>query len=264
MSRSSLLWRNLPVSAGAILAAAATSSLGDFRARDVRFFLELFSNWIETNYSEGTLLVQNTQISRFLAELTLEGTLKKKTTKKLKLYYLTRSGIVELSSMLIHDTEAGRRERFFFVVYFLSSYKKIIISMIEKDKKRYPYILSLELERLLDAQSVINKEVERVRFEMKQLRLRISLALESADMFEQEIAGGADLRSTLKKFQARFPYGMNNVKPLTDLVNTLPPALQKWEPAQGNRKRVKGIWGPHLHLLGEYLERLKDLKELLE
>jgi len=262
MSRDSLLSRKLPFSSAAVLAAAATSDSGEFRPRDVRFFLELFSNWVEISFEQGVLQVQNTQIGRFLEGLSDGGLLQRRNRKgKAALYYATRSGIVELTSMLLHDTGQGRRERFFFIVYFISSYKEVILSMVAQDKKRYPYILSVELDRLLDSSSLLDSEIKRTEQEIKQLELRIGMAFESADLFEREIATGREMTEAIKLFQNRFPYAMNNVKPLGELVTILPKNLQCWELGAGSRKRALDIWQPHLDMLVHYLGQLQELEK---
>ena len=261
MSRDSLLSRKLPFSSAAVLAAAATSNGGEFRPRDVRFFLELFSNWVEISFEQGVLEVQNTQIGRFLDTLADGGLLQKRSRRtKAAIYFATRSGIIELTSMLLHDTGQGRRERFFFIVYFISSYKDVILSMIAQDKKRYPYVLSVELDRLLDSGALIDTEIKRTEQEIKQLEIRISMAFESADLFEKEIASGQEMTTAVRNFQRRFPYAMNNVKPLGELITMLPESLQSWELGAGSRKRALDIWQPHLDMLVHYLGQLQELE----
>jgi len=53
---------NEPLVTAAVIAAEATGGHEVFRQRDVRFFIELFSNWLEPTTGEHALALHNTQV----------------------------------------------------------------------------------------------------------------------------------------------------------------------------------------------------------
>jgi hypothetical protein len=262
--RDSLLHRSLPLSAAAVLASAAVNGGNGFRPRDVRFNLELFSNWMEIDYHEGVLPVQNIQIGRFLGSLVSQGILVvNKSMKARTSYRLTRVGIIELVGMLLEDTEFGKRERFYFVFYFILSYRDIIISMINNDSQRYPHSLLIEVEDLLDLEDIIHKEIKATEQSIRKLESRISSAEKSSAVFEEELKKGESLDTTIKKFQHIFPYALNNIRPLVELISSLPEALQKKELGHGTIMRMEIIWKSHLRILEQHHALLGALKNIL-
>jgi hypothetical protein len=58
-----------PYFIAAILAAQFQFQKKGFRQKDVRFLIELFTNWMESTLGEVTLPLQNVQISRYLTHL---------------------------------------------------------------------------------------------------------------------------------------------------------------------------------------------------
>ena len=58
--------RNQLFVATAVVAAHANVSKGGFRQRDVKFWIELFSNWVESALPAEVLEVQNNQILRYI------------------------------------------------------------------------------------------------------------------------------------------------------------------------------------------------------
>ena len=67
--------------ASATLAAHASFIEEGFRLRDLRFFTELFLNWVE-DVETVTHSLQNTQLARYISQLIKQGFAKKVTKKK--------------------------------------------------------------------------------------------------------------------------------------------------------------------------------------
>ncbi|MCB0340460.1 MAG: hypothetical protein KDD53_12690, partial [Bdellovibrionales bacterium] len=82
----------------ALLAAHSSGEENGFRQRDIKFYMGLFSNWLETSLPGDMLEVQQTQILRYLENLVSEGFARKLSRGQLPVYRLTRTGLVEITS----------------------------------------------------------------------------------------------------------------------------------------------------------------------
>ena len=94
--RESIQTTNEPYFLAAVLAAQFQFQKAGFRQKDVRFLIELFSNWMEASLGDVTLPVQNVQIARYLEQLTASGVAKKLRGKNPPRYELSRPGMGKL------------------------------------------------------------------------------------------------------------------------------------------------------------------------
>src|SRR5262245_51590688 len=113
----------------AAIAAHARFNKEGFRQKDFRFLIELFSNWLEATLEGSSLEVENTQIARYLTGLVEEGWAKQTGGTRPR-YRLTRDGLVEQLSRLVDRQYWWPIEDFFFVYYFLDSYRHRIEGLI--------------------------------------------------------------------------------------------------------------------------------------
>src|SRR5262245_46249871 len=90
-----------PVIHAAVIAAEATGRDEGFRQRDVRFFVELFSNWLESTTGNRALAVHNTQVKRHLDVLT-RARWASRVGRSPPRWHLTPEGIEELLRRLVH------------------------------------------------------------------------------------------------------------------------------------------------------------------
>ena len=99
----------------AAIGAHARFSTRGFRHIDLRFLVELFSNWLECALEGPSLAVENTQIARYLAGLAQEGLAKQLGGQAQPRYRLTRVGLVENLTGLVNRLQWWPIEEFFFV-----------------------------------------------------------------------------------------------------------------------------------------------------
>ena len=105
--------------AAAVIAAHANSRAQGFRQREVRFLIELFSNWVSASLEGEVLELKNTQILRYLEGLSSEAFARRSVRQRFPVYRLTRLGLIELLSRLVNPPAAIPPAQFFFVFYFL-------------------------------------------------------------------------------------------------------------------------------------------------
>ncbi len=243
--------------------ASATDDAG-FRQRDVRFLIELFSNWVETALTESMLDVNNNQIKRYLEGLTSEGLSRQLKRNGLPVYRLTRTGLIELLSRCVHRTYVAQREQFFFLYYFVSSYKPRLEQLVVREGRQFPASLKIELEALLDVDELLKREIQEAEKELRKIEVRVKEARESSAMVLRELKKGASLKDVATSVQIKYPYELNSQKPLLELLDSVPEAYREWELTSGNLKRLRYIWEPSHMLLKAYLDRLYGLKEVKE
>ena len=119
MARHSLLDRYETFVSCAVLGAHVNGRARGFRQNDVRFMIEVFTNWVESAEENPSLPVQNTQISRYLDNLIDEGFARAVSEKSFPRYRLTRTGVIEMMSRIVHRPYFNQREHFYFVFYFI-------------------------------------------------------------------------------------------------------------------------------------------------
>ena len=242
-----------------VVAAHASSSGGGFRQRDVRFLIELFSNWIEASLDGEVLNLSNTQVLRYLDALVEEGFARKSTKDKKPSYKLSRVGLIELLNRMHPGKELIRVEQFCFLFYFVESYRELIIKLIEDEGKQFPLALKMEVENLLDSKALIDRQIENLKREITKLEERISDSIEGSKLSTELFKDKLPLIDVAKQVENRYPYQLNSQKPLSELLKSIPENLAKWELQVGGIKRAEHLFEPNLKLLKAYLDVVESL-----
>ena len=259
MAHDSRLDRYETFVATATIGAHANSGGEGFRHRDVKFLIELFSNWVEVALEGGVLQVQNTQVARYIGALVRDGCLRQTSRRRRPAYRLTRLGLIELTSRVVGRTYLGNREQFFFVYYFIRNYGPRIVELVRAEGKLFPAPLRLELDALLDARAFVERERERARRELASLDERIHDGRRSAALVSSYLRNNRTLEEAIAEVERRFPYELNSQKPLSELSSEIPVDLRRWEFETGIRLRAEEVFAPTKTLLMSYLKLLDDL-----
>lgn len=261
--KDTLFKRNEIFVSAAAIAAHANSGEEGFRQRDVRFLIELFTNWVELSLAGGMIDLKNTQVLRYLDELVENGCAKRQQRRKQPTYRLTRIGLLELLSRLSNRQCGGRPEHFFFLFYFLRNYGPKIVELIRGEGKHFPSAMRLEIEALLDYGRLIQEEIVRVERELRKLDERIDDAVKAGKLATKLFASDTPIEHVVKELEQRYPYELNSQKPLSELIGGVPPDIGRWELMTGNIKRTEEIWGPARALLKCYLDSLRQLRQAI-
>lgn len=228
----------------AAIGAHARFSPQGFRQKDLRFLIELFSNWLECAMEGPSLVVENTQIARYLSGLVQEGLAKQLGGQAQPRYRLTRVGLVENLTCLVNRRQWWPIEEFFFVYYFLESYRGRIESLIEKEGSLFPGTLKLEIAHLFDLRSFVARQEQLLDREIAKLDLRIGDSRKTSELAAQLKKKGFAPDAILKEIQAKVPYQLNNQKPMADLFKETPDENWIWEMEVGSQKRATRIFSP--------------------
>lgn len=246
--------------AAAAIAAHASFGKEGFRQRDVRFLIELFSNWVERTFDGPLLPVSNTQVQRYLEELVTEGYARRFIRRNRPRYRLVRTGLIELLQRLIPETLCSHPEHFFFLHYFIRDYRPRIEKLIADEGKQFPLALKLEVEALLDVDALIKQQLRCAELELKKLEERISDNVKGSKLATRLYAQKLPLLEVATEIEKRYPYELNSQKPLTELISEVPEDLGRWELETGAAKRVEHLWTPARSMLLSYIQILKKLE----
>ena len=239
--------------------ASSPTAAQSFRQRDVRFYIELFSNWMETALGAFALPVQNTQVKRFLQILVDEGYARRIERGKHPSYRLTRTGLIELTAQMVQSDVGAGRLQFFFLHYFIKNYRARIFDLVKRDGQQFPAALRIELEASLDAQALIARERKRVDVERKRLDARIDDARQVSEIMRARV-GTVPFHELVADVEHQFPYELNNQRPLRELMAGLSEELGVWELQVGAALRAKELWQPARRLLAAYDAELRALE----
>lgn len=256
MPADSLLSRYEVFVSTAVVAAHTSAKGSGFRQRDVRFFIELFTNWVELQLPNRALTVQNTQVQRYLNSLSEDGFLRKLSRGKHPVYRLTRVGLLELVSRAVMPKQPLGREHFYFLAYYVRHYRPLIEALIKSEGRQFPYALKIELDALFDLEALLGREIERVKQAIKFLEIRVSDNLALSKMAEEMNRRGAKEEEVLKEIERLYPYEFNSQKSFSELILELPEGMRRWELEGGAKFRALQIWRPMCEDLKAYLAEL--------
>ena len=252
MYDNSLLYRFQVFTTAASIAVHSNNVAQGFRQSNLKFFIELFSNWCESSLSSDSIKVQNTQVMRFLENLVSEGYARKMSRKKTPLYKLTRIGLIHMLTKLTDATYYPNKEHFFFTVYFIKNYRNRLEELVKQEGAQFPSALRIELEHLLDTKRLVTQEKAFVIGEIRKLKERIADANNTSKLVNERLKNNAGFEEVLKEAEKLYPYQFNSQKPLSELIRQIPEEQRIWELTVGNLRRVEEIWQPALKQLETY------------
>jgi hypothetical protein len=258
MRRDSVLEKYELFFTAAVLAGHFNFREEGFRQKDIRFLIELFSNWMEATLGDVSLEIHNVQISRFLEGVVQEGRAKRLRGKTPR-YQLTRHGLVQLLSGLVSQPSFLPLEHVFFIYYFLKSYGKLFDDLLANEGYHFSPSLRAELVALRSPELLVQNQRRFVDKEIAKLDSRIQEARDAARLGETILARNGRTEEIVSEIQRRFPYELNSRKPLSELISEVPEPFRAWEMTRGLHNRADYLWVPlraHLHHYRTVLESL--------
>ena len=135
-----------------------------------------------------------------------------------------------------------------------------IASIIAAEGAQFPLSLKLELQSLLDTSALIATEMTRVDHAITRMETRVHDALKTSELVRNRLTSGVAFRDVVSEAEKKYPYELNSMKPLSELIRELAPDQQRWELEDGNLHRAHIMWQPQLAILREYRRQLTRLK----
>lgn len=251
-----------PIVTAAVIAAQATLADG-FRQRDVRFFIELFSNWLEQTTGDHTLAIHNTQVQRHLDGLA-GARFATRVGRSPPRFRLTPEGLIELLRRLVHRSDLMRLDEFFLVFHFLDAYGSRLRALAAHGGALESRLLAVDVDELVDPSRLVSRERERVAREVTRLSVRSDESRRTAALARALTTQGASLAEVAKGVERRFPYELNSQKPLTELLSALPEPWRREELLDIAERRAERFWEPLRTLLLHYDSVLAELQAIPE
>lgn len=225
-----------------------------FRQKDVHFYFDLFSNWMESSLGKRNL--QNIQIQRYLDQLVKKQILKKNN----KLIYTCQDvGLLPVLEEISIIKDDDPLELFFFQYHILQIYHEQLFSMVVDKKIHLPHGLKIELKYILDKKVLVQKQRERITKEIEKLQLRSEETLSMEKTALKLMKEGKGVSTVVGVVEKIYPYQLNNQKKMSELYSKLDPNLQKAELTQHARQRVEMLWNPLVNYYQDYMKRLDGL-----
>jgi hypothetical protein len=259
MRTDALFQRYELFASSAVIAAHANAPDEGFRQRDVRFLIELLSNWVDYTLDGAVLELKNTQVARYLDNLVEEGAAKRTTRGKRPRYRLTRIGFLELLSRLTTIPANIEPAHFLYIFYFLSNYRQRLLDLIQREGDRFPVAMQLEVEDLLDTKALVEEERKRISIELKKLHSRIADSKQSSRLARDLYRRGLSGPEVAQKIEETYPYALNSQKPLSELYSEIPKDIGQWELEEGTLQRCEQLWNPSRVVLNAYMQQLNKL-----
>ncbi len=260
MRNDALFERHEAFIAAAVIAAHAHAQGDGFRQRDAKFLVELFSNWVEHSLKFRSLVLKNTQISRYLDDLAGEGFARRINRGKVPIYKLTRAGLIELTNRIVKVEYFERPERFLFSLYFVRNYKERILDIIKAEGTKFPPSLEIEIKALFNERQFLDYQIQLTEREVEKLNARIFSAIDSSKIAISMYSRGSNDEEVATAIDKRHPYELSSQKPLAELFRNIMPTLRRWELEVGTIKRAEEIWIPARNMLLNYLKVLRGLR----
>lgn len=254
-----MLLEREPLVAAAMIAAEATQEERGFRQRDVRFFLELFSNWLGATTGSATLGVHNAQMKRALDLYTAVGWAKR-TARNPPRYRLTPDGLLELLQRLVKRRNLSRLDEFFLVFHFLDTYGDRLRRLLATSRSaKLGSGFDAVVADLLDARRLVAREREMVAREVERLTIRMEEAQQTVVLAKRLLREKGALADVVNEVELRFPYDLNSQKPLSEALAGLPVTWQRMELEAVPAQRARTLWSPTRSLLQSYDQVLRTL-----
>lgn len=251
-----MLLENEVIVSAAVIAAQATLGTDGFRQRDVRFYVGVFSNWLEATTGSWTLELHNAQMQRHL-ELLVKAGLAKRPGRTPPRYRLTAEGLLTLLERLGKRRNLRRMDELFFVVHLFHAYGGRLKALVVQSGALASRSLSVDLDALLDPSALIERERALVARERKRLEIRIDESRRTAALTRELLQRGKPLAVVIEEVEARFPYELNSQKPLKELFEELPMPFRRLELETMPELRADLLWEPTRALLEGY-DRILD------
>lgn len=261
MPRKSLLDRYETYVAAAILGAQGNTRERGFRQYDVRFFIEIFTNWMAPFEGKSTLFVQNNQIARYLQAMVDEGLARKRDENGKPFYNLTKNGVFEMLRRLLQFRPEAPREQVFFVVYCVLAYEQRMHDLFRSQVTKFPQALRMELEEMTDPTEIINHQIERTKREIHLLDRRLEDIGKVRALVKTRLEKGEDYSSIVNEVDKIGFFGQTSQRLFAEVFQVSSDKQGIWEMDRGNKLRALTMWDSAYEVLELHLKRLQFLRE---
>lgn len=239
----------------ALLAADAAAPDG-FRVADVRFYFLLFTNWMEDDVLRPGVDLDLTQVRRVLARLVGQGLATAEPGRRPR-HRLAPEGVLRLVDALVDPRAPRSFEEAVFLVTAAALYRDAIAARV----KGAPRAPERRVRERLDPRRLVQAERRRLEGALHDLddRARHGLAVEALARDRPEL----DAAGLAAEVERAGGYQLQAMRPLSELVGALPPAMARFEVSAGIGLRARLLFTPLAEQLRARIAILDRLAEAL-
>lgn len=246
----------------AVIASYGVGRKGVFRQRDVRFFYDLFSNWIDPiPGSRRRVGVQNTQIARFVESLAKSGIAERETnaSEGKKKYTLSFREMPKLLRQILERDYSDAPAVAFFVFLFCKFY---FIPFIHERMRETHKRFHTALRRLLDIANpglFIEAQLFYVDERLRGFDRVFAIQEEADELIEEQgFEGAAD--HWLDEVETEVSFFLHSEKPVKKLVRKGGTNRVEWEAKRGRHERLSLLWKSEVERLKIFREQLQQIR----
>lgn len=244
----------------ALISAHANHGEHGFRQKDVKFYIELLTNWMESSFKGPGLMVVNVQIQRLLDGMSEKGIVKKSLKDSRPIYKFTSIGLLEVTSQLVDVTKLNSLNDFFFLYHFVSLYSQKIEEILSGQRQNLPKSYQLEIKHLLNPQNLVERQRQLIEYEISKLKDRIDEAYKMTALAKSLLEKGKGISDAVSEVEKAYPYQLNNQRKMSEVFKILPPDVQLIEISEAPAYRAKTLWTPLLEQYESFLGSLTRLR----
>jgi hypothetical protein len=241
------------------LAAQTAAGAAPFRQKDLKFYAELFSNWVQVGGVGATYSIHNTQVMRFLGDLTRDHYTKATKRSPQPGYRLTRAGVFALATHLVTRSYLRDQSECILVWYFLKSYTSQISESMQLAGSDFSRAHQIELDQLLSRERFLQRQLQLVRHEIQRLQGRISCAFDIERDVSRLKASRSSLADCIEHVAIHYPYELNPQRSFQSTLEGLPLSVCEWEITEGSLLRAQQLFEAQLEGLKLHAKRLEGL-----
>jgi hypothetical protein len=235
-----------------------------FQQRDVRFFYLLFRNWLEMDVRQPGSDLDLTRVRRALEALarkrrirTLPAPRRHRSARTPRQRYsLTLAGVLALVDELVASAPRAFEETL-FVILFAASYRSLVIRRVEQASAP---VAKKRVARALDPKLLLAAARRDLVRQCADLEERISSGDDLRRAAEHARTTGVSDRETVAILERISPYQLHYIRPLGELLLSLPPEIRRYEIGEGITARRELVFAPLLRIARTQLDVIVKLE----
>lgn len=242
----------------AIIATWLNREEKGFRQRDVKFYVDLLLDWMESSPFAKNVVIQNTQMMRFLDSLVERQwlTRKEQTTP---VYFFNNRYFMDLIRETLCPSEKDPYEIFFLQYHLASVYRDTLSELLFMRGVELSRGQKMDLDHLLNAKMLLRGQKERIEREIEKISARQKEVVKMIDLSKEELRKSSDTIEIVKKIEQKYPYQLQYQKSMSKTFSDIHPKLRVLELTTNSEKRISTLWSPMEDYLRGYLKTLESL-----
>ena len=248
----------------ALLSSGAVNAQGVFRPRDLRFFIDIYQEWMDPiPQVEAEQQIQNTQIGRYLDGLVEQGVLQVVLQKQRKEYSLPFRQVAVLLRKVSDRNYSTVPEYALFIFLFLKCYFVPFIEERMQKNSRKGASLLIKLKGLADPGLFVEKQLFFVQDRLKSFEILFSKQSKQVDTLRgrDTVAGvDADGPEWLEDLDEEVDALLTRTKSVKTMIAKGGLERVQWEVEEGYQQRLQLLWKSEVARLAVFREQLEAIR----